>query len=486
MRRFSAHQAPASLTRALRARRGSAIILVMLTTVGLAALALSAIFMSSSAVLMTKYYDKERDFRYAAEQALQLGLSELQQDTALHLPDSGYVTLMSNAQLMDAYGTPIPTVRVNLYAGQTGTNTGQFGEFASLVAQAQDSLGNTRYVRRLELEEDNFARFAMFTNQFSGGLCYGPGEFIKGVGMSNQIWQSCGNPTTTTPFPPTGRSISSAVRSPTYMAGNKRASRSSRCRRWPSSRPCQTTPRTPTSASRRFQGHADRVRRDQHESRRRPTRRRRMPTKASSACSTTRRATTPVRALRVRHRPRVRVLQRLVHGEQLGRLQRPVRRLAHGGRPRDVLPRRRAQPDLVQVGRSTPATITQPWARGHDSHDVDRSESRDDHGAHDAAAGPLLSGWRPAPGRGGAEHGLRLRGDRHGEGRRGLDLHGRSTAAGTGRRGPARCRAWPHTGRDLRHAVHWQHIRTARRGSTRRRRRTSSRCIAATTPTPRA
>lgn len=182
-----------SVVRALRARRGSAIILVMITTVALAALALSAIFMSSSAVLMTKYYDKERDFRYAAEEALQLGLSQMQQDTSLHLPDSGYVTLMSNAQLKDAYGVTIPTVRVNLYAGQTGTNTGQFGQFASLVAQAQDSLGNTRYVRRLELMEDNFARFAMFTNTFSGG-CYGDGEFIKGVGRSNQGWASCQSP----------------------------------------------------------------------------------------------------------------------------------------------------------------------------------------------------------------------------------------------------------------------------------------------------
>ncbi len=181
--------------RARRTRRGSAIILVMLATVGLAALALSAIFMSSSAVLMTQYYDKERDFRYAAEQALQVGLGQLQADTALHLPDSGYVQFMTNAQLTDAYNQNLPTVRVNLYAGQTGTNTGQFGQFASLVAQAQDSLGNTRYVRRLELEEDNFARFAMFTNQFSSGLCYGSGEFIKGVSMSNQIWQSCTNPT---------------------------------------------------------------------------------------------------------------------------------------------------------------------------------------------------------------------------------------------------------------------------------------------------
>src|SRR5579862_2492011 len=95
-------QQPTELrTPRLRARRGGAIILVMLTAAGLAALALSAIFMSSSATLMTKYYDKERDFRYASEQALQVGLSRMQRDTSLHLPDSGYVQLINNGQLMD-------------------------------------------------------------------------------------------------------------------------------------------------------------------------------------------------------------------------------------------------------------------------------------------------------------------------------------------------------------------------------------------------
>jgi hypothetical protein len=195
MRSRSTHRRATISTQTPRSRRGAAILLVMLATIGIAALALSAIFMQSSAVLMTKYYDKERDFRYASEQAIQQGLAQMQMDTGWHLPDSGFVTVVSNGRLKDAYGNFLPTVRVNLYAGQSGTNTGQFGQFASLVAQAQDSLGNTRYVRRLEVEEDNFARFAMFTNQFSSGLCYGPGEFIKGVGMSNQIWQSCNNPT---------------------------------------------------------------------------------------------------------------------------------------------------------------------------------------------------------------------------------------------------------------------------------------------------
>ena len=211
----------------------------MLATVGLAALALSAIFMSSSAVLMTQYYDKERDFRYAAEQALQVGLSPAAGGHGAALARQRVRQFMTNAQLKDAYLQNLPTVRVNLYAGQTGTNTGQFGQFASLVAQAQDSLGNTRYVRRLELEEDNFARFAMFTNQFSAGLCYGSGEFIKGVSMSNQIWQSCANPTYYDTVS-AHRSVNQ-IGSPsaTFIHGYKRACRRSPCPPWPSSRVCR-------------------------------------------------------------------------------------------------------------------------------------------------------------------------------------------------------------------------------------------------------
>jgi hypothetical protein len=169
-------------------------VLVLVTTAGLAALAASAIFLASSSGLMSRYYDRERDYRYAAEQTLALGKARLARDTSIHLPDSGYVQLLTNAQLLDAFGRPIPRSVVNLYAGLTGNTTGQFGQFASLVAEVHDSSGSTRYVRRLELQAENFARFAMFTNTWPGG-CYATGEFIRGVGWSNQSWHSCGNPT---------------------------------------------------------------------------------------------------------------------------------------------------------------------------------------------------------------------------------------------------------------------------------------------------
>ncbi len=173
-------------------RRGSALILVLLMTVTLAALALSALVLMSSGVLVGDYLDHENDFRYAAEAALAMGKAQLVKDTTLVLPDSGYVTLISGGQIIGADGLPVPRVHVNVYVGPSGNLSGQFGQFASVVAEAYDVSG-THFVRRLELQAENFARFAMFTNIWPG-VCYATGEFIRGRGHSNQNWQSCGSP----------------------------------------------------------------------------------------------------------------------------------------------------------------------------------------------------------------------------------------------------------------------------------------------------
>jgi hypothetical protein len=177
-----------------RVRRGSALILVLIMTLSLAGLAMSAIYLSSSAGLLSRYYDRERNFRYAAEAAIALGKSRLQSgDTSLHLPDDTAKTLLSAASLTDASGAVIPSVLVNLYGGFTGDTVGIFGQFATLLAQAYD-VGGTRMVRRLDLTQESFAKFAMFTNTWPSGLSYGSGEFIRGRSHSNQGWGSSGTP----------------------------------------------------------------------------------------------------------------------------------------------------------------------------------------------------------------------------------------------------------------------------------------------------
>ncbi|MFI5367353.1 MAG: hypothetical protein ACHQ4J_17215, partial [Candidatus Binatia bacterium] len=177
-----------------RVRRGSALILVLIMTLSLAGLAMSAIFLSSSAGLLSRYYDRESSYRYAAEAAIGLGKSRIQRgDTTLKLLDTGAKALLTAASLKDASNTTIPRILVNLYGAGTGDTVGIFGQFITLLAQAYDS-GGTRMVRRLDLSAESFSRFAMFTNTFPNGLAYGNGEFIRGRAHSNQGWSSTQSP----------------------------------------------------------------------------------------------------------------------------------------------------------------------------------------------------------------------------------------------------------------------------------------------------
>lgn len=176
-----------------RNRKGSAIILVMIMTASLAALAMSAIYLTNASSLLLRYFARERDYRYAAEAALALGKSRVNRDTLLGLPDDTAKALLSGASLTDASGATIPNVRVNLYGAYTGDTVGRFGQYVTLLAQAYDA-GGTRMVRRLDLTAESFSRYAMFTNTFPVGLAYGNGEFIAGRAHSNQRWNSTGSP----------------------------------------------------------------------------------------------------------------------------------------------------------------------------------------------------------------------------------------------------------------------------------------------------
>jgi hypothetical protein len=168
-------------------RRGVALILTMILTVAFAALAMGAIYMTGNASLIGSSYDRERDYRYAAEAALGIAKSQLNGGLFI-LPDSQYATIMSGATITGADGLPVPRVLVNLYAGPTGSTSGQFGTFGSLVAEATDGTG-ARYVRRLELTQETFAKFAYFSvnenTPTSGIIYFGGGDVIFGPLFTN-------------------------------------------------------------------------------------------------------------------------------------------------------------------------------------------------------------------------------------------------------------------------------------------------------------
>lgn len=178
------------LPRRRRARRGSALMLTMIFTLALGGLAISSIYMGASTTMLSKLYDRERDYRYAAEWALAIGESRITVDTTFVLPDSLYVQLMNGQTVTDALGQVVPKVKVDLYAGVGGQSSGQYGRFVELVAVAYDN-GGARHVRRLELQAENFARYAMFVDTWATGACYATGEILRGRAHSNQNWKNC-------------------------------------------------------------------------------------------------------------------------------------------------------------------------------------------------------------------------------------------------------------------------------------------------------
>lgn len=146
-------------------RRGSALILTLVLTLSLASLATSAIYLGGNEQILATTYDQERDLRYADEAVLAMGKSTLNFDPYA-APDTGYATVFSDAPVMGADGKPIPGITTSMYLGPTSSNTGQFGRFVSVVAVAKSQSG-ARVVRRLELAQESFAKFAYWSNEES-------------------------------------------------------------------------------------------------------------------------------------------------------------------------------------------------------------------------------------------------------------------------------------------------------------------------------
>ena len=158
--------------------RGMALVLVMLITVAVAALAAGAIFLTSSAGLISKGQEREEIMRNAADAGIETGRSALNGTPAL-FPDSGYVTLYSNQPVRDASNNPIPGLTQNIYVGPTGSSTGQYGIFGSVLSVITDQSG-AKVVRRGELSQESFAKFAYYTDNEGSGICFGNMDQIYG------------------------------------------------------------------------------------------------------------------------------------------------------------------------------------------------------------------------------------------------------------------------------------------------------------------
>ncbi len=176
-------------------RRGSALILVLIMTLSLAGLAMSAIYMAGSSGLLSRYHDKERDLTFALETALELGKSRLQRDTTLVLYDTGYRQLLTSQAVYTSGGAALTGVTVDLYAGYTGDTSGVYVPYVTLLGTVSDPSG-VRLARRMDFYSQSFSRYSLFANDFPSSSNIGAGENIPGRVHANNrfIGASSGTP----------------------------------------------------------------------------------------------------------------------------------------------------------------------------------------------------------------------------------------------------------------------------------------------------
>src|SRR5690606_24746921 len=81
-------------------------------------------------------------------------------------------------------GNAIPGVRRWVYAGPTGVTSGQYGVFGSLVSVVRDGGGGVA-IRRGQVFQESFARYAYFTDVEPSNIAFGGGDQIFGPVHTN-------------------------------------------------------------------------------------------------------------------------------------------------------------------------------------------------------------------------------------------------------------------------------------------------------------
>jgi hypothetical protein len=168
---------------AVRNERGVALLTILLLTLALGALALGATLLSMNAGLIRRYGDRLSTTVDGALAGVEEGRNLLNGDKTLY-PDSGYVTLEAGAPVYDAGGAVLPGVTRWTWAGPSGVSSGQYGVFGSIISLVRDQ-ANVQVVRRLEVTQESFAKYAYFTDIEPSYIAFGGGDQIFGPVHSN-------------------------------------------------------------------------------------------------------------------------------------------------------------------------------------------------------------------------------------------------------------------------------------------------------------
>ena len=182
-----------------RARRGYALLLVLLVTVVAVTLALASATQATTGRIIQNGSERTSRLDDVALTGLELTRDRLnaREDS---VPPEGFGTLESNVSI-----TGMPGVRRSTWVSRLGNtdslaNAGEYGVQAEIVTRVTDALGNVA-IRRSEVFQESFARYASFSNVGRGAngatLWWALGAQAQGPVHSNDtiyVWNGMPRP----------------------------------------------------------------------------------------------------------------------------------------------------------------------------------------------------------------------------------------------------------------------------------------------------
>jgi len=162
---------------------GFALVSVLLIVMAVAVLATGATLISSGNVLGNRYMSQQSQLNSLAEVGLELTRAALNGNPDIY-PDDDYIVIEDGVTPIGGDGNAVDGVQRWTYAGPSGSTTGQYGVFGSIVSVVKDEAGGVA-IRRSQVFQESFAKYAYFTDFEPSNIRFGGGDQIFGPVHTN-------------------------------------------------------------------------------------------------------------------------------------------------------------------------------------------------------------------------------------------------------------------------------------------------------------
>jgi Tfp pilus assembly protein PilX len=166
--------------------RGAALIFTLVLAFLVTGIAIGMLLMTGNGTIVSRFHTTEAVMEAAADAGIEQGRDTVNGSPGIVPGAGGFVTLELNAPVRDANNLIIPGFTRSVYAGRSGNISGQYGTFASVVSVIQNPRGAV-VVRRGELAQESFAKFARFDNQTTSSIRFASGIQVFGPLHTNEV-----------------------------------------------------------------------------------------------------------------------------------------------------------------------------------------------------------------------------------------------------------------------------------------------------------